>query len=72
MNKIAHGVQGGKSQIRAPTKFWIETHHLKGLFNSKISENHNIFDIGSTVLKLMAVEKSGLFLELSFRGHNLC
>ena len=47
-------------------------HHLKGLFNSKLSENHNIFDIGSTVLKLMAVEKSGLFLELSFRGHNLC
>ena len=39
---------------------------------SKLSENRNIFDIGSTVLKLMAVEKSGLFLELSFRGHNLC
>ena len=34
----------------APSKFWIETHHLKGLFLS--FQKIIIFDIGSTVGKL--------------------
>ncbi len=64
------------------TNFWIETHHLKGIF---ITENHKNFDIGSTVLKLKSktlyypgkyrtcsdVARDGRVQQLHYGGHIL-
>ncbi len=55
-----------KWQIRAPTKCWIETHHLKGLFLSF----QKIIKIRSTVFKLWLLKDVQLY-NLPFKIHFL-
>ncbi len=67
---IAHGPRPKKDNFMAPTKMLIKTHHLER--SPKLSENHKIFDFGSTY-GIMAVEiySTPPYPKSMVRGHSI-